>query len=53
MHSCTTQGDYISDGGESNRKNKSGWKKTTVFRESVDESMTMNKPHWRGRKYDI
>ena len=39
--------------GESNRKNKSGWKKTTVFRESVDESMTINKPHWRGRKFDI
>ena len=39
--------------GESNRKNKSGENQTTVFRESVDESMTMNKPHWRGRKFDI
>ena len=39
--------------GESNRKTKSRYKKTTVFRESVDESMTMNKPYWRGRKYDI
>ena len=39
--------------GESNRKTKSRYKKTTVFRESVDESMTMNKPHWRGRKFDI
>ena len=41
------------DGGESDRKTKSRYKKTTVFRESVDESMTMNKPHWRGRKFDI
>ena len=24
----------------------------TVFRESVDDTLTMNKPHWRGRKFD-
>ena len=37
------------------RGSKATVKKTvrwTVFRESVDESMTMNKPHWRGRKFD-
>ena len=35
VHLCTTQCDYISDGKPLNK--------------SVDDSLTMNKPHWRGR----
>ena len=53
MHSCTTQGDYISDGERVIVKQKADKRNLLFFRESVDESMTMNKPHWRGCKFDI